>query len=467
MTCPLPMAAPPQTYIARRAKLAARLQRPLVIFAGQARPRKYATNVHPFRASSTYLYFGGPPIEGAAWLIEPGSDGQQGCTLFRSKPGFDDFIWIGSAPSDETLATAAGVDLSALSDPEGLKQQLSGREATTILPPCLPTRERAASLGLLPPTPDEQLAIIELRLIKDEHELTAMRRAAQVGAKAHLAAMRVCKPGVAEAKVAATLQAEFVANRCDPSFTPIVTVHGEVLHLEGYDNMLEAGQLLLVDAGAEEPGGYASDMTRTYPVNARFSTIQRQLYDTVLRAEQQAINACVPGARFRDVHDLAARVICEGLVQADLLRGEPADLAARHAHTLFFVHGLGHLIGLDVHDLEEFGDLAGYASGRTRRPEFGNKFLRLDRDLQPGMTVTIEPGCYFVPAIWENDEFLAPFKDVVNVSAARELVAAGFGGIRIEETIAISDESETSPEVLTHMLPNDADEVLKVVGSLA
>jgi Xaa-Pro aminopeptidase len=223
--------------------------------------------------------------------------------------------------------------------------------------------------------------------------------------------------------------------------------------------------MLLCDAGAEEPGGYASDITRTFPVSGHWTSIQRHLYDTTLRALREATAACVPGKRYRDVHDLSARVICEGLVAAELLRGNPAELVARTAHALFYPHGVGHLIGLDAHDMEDFGDLAGYAPGRTRRTEFGNKYLRLDRDLEPGMTVTIEPGIYLVPAIWESDELVGPLADVVNRTKVDALLRDRFGGIRIEDTICIRPAETGGPEVLSESLPKDADEVAACVGT--
>ncbi len=456
------MSAPGEVYRRRRARLAAGLERPLVIFAGHAPARNYSTNPYPFRAASSYLYFGGPLVENAAWLIEPESDGDEGCTLLRPVPGPDDGLWIGEVPDDEDLADAAGLRREAVVDLDQMDKLARGREAAAIAPPQVDTLAAVAKLGL-PRANDEELrAIINLRLRKDEHELAAMRRAAEVAMDAHRAAMTAIQPGRREADAAAAFHAVLAANECRPSFTPIVTVRCEVLHGQGHGNVMLDGAMLLIDAGAEEPGGYASDITRTVPVSAAWSPTQRQLYEMVERALHEATAACVPGRRYRDVHDLAARTICAGLVEAEFLKGNPDELCDRRAHALFFPHGVGHLIGLDVHDMEDFGDLAGYAPGRTRRPEFGHKFLRLDRDLEPGMAVTIEPGIYFVPAIWASDELVRPLADVVQRSVVDALLDDQFGGIRIENTICVRDEG--GPEILSGALPTGADEVAACVG---
>ena len=461
---PMSMPASGDVYCSRRRRLAAELLRPMVVFAGRPIPRNYADNTHPFRPGSTYSYFGGPPVEGAAWLIAPGSDGDEGCTLLRPDIPFEHKVWLGDTPPDTALAAAAGIEVGSVKSSDGLERELAGREAAAIVPACMTTAKQANALGLQSPDQDELLHIIDMRLIKDEHELAGMRRAADIGIEAHRAAMRATEPGRRESDVAAAFHAVLVANQCLPSFTPLVTVRGEVLHRQGYTNAMAAGDLLLVDGGAEEPGGYASDITRTYPVNGSFSTDQKRFYEIVLRAEREAMAACVPGKRFRDIHDLAARVLCEGLVAEDLLRGDPAELAERRAHTLFFSHGVGHLIGMDVHDMEDFGDLAGYAIGRTRRTGFGDKFLRLDRDLQPGMTLTIEPGFYVSPAIWRQDDLIAPFADCVNRPAVDRLIDANFGGIRIEDNVHVLDASATGPEIFTQALPTDADEVTALVA---
>ncbi|MFQ5805136.1 MAG: aminopeptidase P N-terminal domain-containing protein [Phycisphaerae bacterium] len=459
------MTAPAEVYRQRRTRLAASITRPMVIFAGHAPARNYPTNPHFFRAGSSYIYFGGPPLENAALLIEPGSDGDSGCTLCRPPAAPDDPLWFGELPSDEALARAAGLRQCSLVDPKQLEASLAGRAAAAVAPPYPDTLAWIARLGLVQANPDELRAIINLRLIKDEHELAAMRRATEISVEAHRAAMAATKPGRREADAAAAFMTVLHQHDCQVSFNPIITIRGEVLHGHGHRNTMPDGALLLCDAGAEEPGGYASDITRTFPVSGEWTPIQRHLYDTALRALNEATNRCVPGMRYRDVHDLSARVICKGLVEAELLRGEPAELAARTAHALFYPHGVGHLIGLDAHDMEDFGDLAGYAPGRTRRPEFGNKYLRLDRDLEPGMTVTIEPGIYLVPAIWASEELVRPLADVVNRAKVDALLRERFGGIRIEDAVYVGAPEADGPEVLSEGLPTDADEVAACVGT--
>ncbi len=457
----LNMTAPPEVYTQRRSRLAAGLKRPLVILAGRARARTYAGLDYPFRAGSTYLYFGGPPIEGAAWIIEPNSDGMAGSTLLRPLADPDDAVWTGEPVQDDVIAAAAGVSVGAIRAPRDIEELLAKRESASICPPCPASLNWVTSLGLQPAAADELLQIIDMRNVKDDHELTAMRDAADIGADAHEVAMACVVAGRSEAEIAAAFESTLIAGGCVASFTPIVTVRGEILHCLGYNNTMNPGDLLLVDGGAAEPGGYASDNTRVCPVSREFTAIQKQLYNVVLRAEREAIAACVPGRRYRDVHDLAARVICEGLIEADLLRGEPDDLAERRAHTLFFPHGVGHLIGLDTHDMEDFGDLAGYAPGRERRTGFGDNALRLDRDLEVGMTVTIEPGIYIVPAIWARDDLVSPFADCVNRAAVDALIESHFGGIRLEDIVHV--RAQGGPENITEELPIETDAVIEAM----
>jgi Xaa-Pro aminopeptidase len=463
MTAAIAMTAPPEVYRQRRRALAGRIPRPLVLFAGHAPARNYPDNAYPFRAGSTYRYFGGPSLEHAALLIEPGSDGAAGCTLFRPAPGPDDALWMGPAVDDETIASHAGLAPASIADGAALAERLAGRDSGAIIPQCVHTVATAAQLNLAPATADELLAIIDMRLGKDEYELAAMRNAARISMAAHRAALAAARPGRREADVAAAYHAVLVAHECLVAFNPIITIRGETLHLHGHANVMPDGALALVDAGGEEPTGYACDITRTFPVSGRWTPLQRDLYEIVERALDDAVIACTPGTRYRDVHDRAARVICEGLVAVGLLRGNPEDLLARRAHAPFFPHGVGHLIGMDTHDMEDFGDLAGYAPGRSRRTDFGDYALRLDRDLAPGMCVTVEPGIYFVPAIWQRDDIVGPLADAVDRDKVDELLRCEFGGIRIEHTICV--RATGGPEVLSGDLPTDADQVARLVGT--
>ena len=245
------------------------------------------------------------------------------------------------------------------------------------------------------------------------------------------------------------------------AYNSIVTVQGEVLHNEQYHNQLTPGDLLLADVGAENSQGWASDITRTWPVSGKFSATQRAIYDLVLEAHDTCIAHMKPGVEYRDIHLLAARIIAQGLVDLGILRGNPEDLVDRDAHALFFPHGIGHLLGLDVHDMEDLGDLAGYETGRKRSDRFGLGYLRLDRTLRSGMIVTIEPGFYQVPGILNNDDLRSEYDDVINWSRLAQF--ADVRGIRIEDDVLITD---SGTEVLTAELPTKAPEIESLLESV-
>jgi Xaa-Pro aminopeptidase len=456
------MASPAEAYRTRRARLSTGLSRPVVIFAGHAAARNYPANVHPFRPGSWYTYFGGAPIEHAALLIEPGSDGDAGCGLYRPDVDPDDLVWIGAPTADSELAAIAGLSTAGVKPLAALAARTDGRDVCAVAPPFVDTLAHAARLGLRAVTDDEAFRLIDLRLVKDEFELSAMRTAAEIGMDAQRAAFAALRPGATEADLHAEFMAVLIANEVEVPYNAIITVHGEILHAVGYSNVCEDGQLLLLDGSAESPSRYANDITRTAPVSGRFTPVQRHLYETVRRALNECCAACTAGRRYRDVHDLAGRIICEGLVQAELLRGDPGQLAERRAQTLFFTHGVGHLIGLDVHDMRDFADLAGYAPGRSRPTQFGDKFLRLDRDLAAGVCTTIEPGLYLSPGVWQRDDLTRPFADAVDRPKVEALLRDNFGGIRLEHTICV--RASGGPEILTEDLPTAPDEVVELVG---
>jgi Xaa-Pro aminopeptidase len=316
-------------------------------------------------------------------------------------------------------------------------------------------RPIAACTGdaLEPGSPDAALAdaMIALRLRHDEAAAAQLRAAAAASAAAHLSGMRASRSAQSEAEVAAVMIGELRRRGLADAYGPIVTTHGEVLHQEHQRNTLQPGDLLLADVGGEVPEGWAADITRTWPVSGVFSPTQRAVYEVVLAANKAGIGAARQGTRYRKVHEVAGRTLVEGLRALGIFRGEVDGLVERNAAALFFPHGVGHLIGLDVHDMEDLGDRAGYAPGRARSTRFGERYLRLDRDLEPGMAVTIEPGFYQVPAILADEALTGPLgADLDRAALAR------FGdvrGIRVEDDILIT---EGDPEVLTAAVPKEA-----------
>jgi Xaa-Pro aminopeptidase len=244
------------------------------------------------------------------------------------------------------------------------------------------------------------------------------------------------------------MEAAIVARGMTCAYPSIVTPHGEILHSERYDQRLEAGDLLLADVGAETAGGWASDVTRTWPVSGKFTTPQKEIYEVVLSAQRQAIAGVTPGTRYRNVHVLASQALAAGLVDLGILRGNPIELAADGIVALLFPHGIGHLLGLDVHDMEDLGDRAGYAPGRERSKQFGLSALRLDRDLVPGMAVTIEPGFYVSPAVLDHPTLSRVGNG--RLDRARLRAFADVRGIRIEDDVLVT---ESGREVLTDGIP--------------
>jgi len=420
----------------RRGRLAARLgNRPALIASGAPRPRGTHRGLHPFRAASHFLYLFGLHLEKAMGLWT-GEDWR----VFLPEPGPDAALWTGPVPGFAELGEILGVPVLTTA-----KLQDALRPGTTTLPsPDVETCVEQSKLtgreirpGKLPAV-DEPLAdaLIELRLVHDRAGVAGLREAAQATTAAHTAGLRAIRPGIRESVVRAAIEAELVARNMTTSFNSIVSVHGEVLHNEDHHFTLSDGDLLLVDAGAETAGGWAGDVTRTWPVSGRYSSTQHDLYEVVLSAQTAAIAAIRPGRRYLELQGIAARAIADGLVGLGILRGDPAELVSDGVVALFFPHGVGHLVGLDVHDLDDLGDRATYAAGRTRSTDPGLKALRLDRDLVPGMVVTVEPGCYQVPAILDDPARTGVAKDRLR----RDRLAAfrDVRGIRIEDTILVT-----------------------------
>jgi Xaa-Pro aminopeptidase len=446
---------------ARRARVSSLLSRtPAVVFAGSARPRNYLHNPYPFRASSHFLHLVGTGIEGACLLW----DGARWILLTRDAAADDD-LWHGPTEAREELSQSLGVPIS---DARGLSSLLQGQRPATL--PAFDIGEGALRARALNRDPEllgkEELdlsladALVQSRLVHDAAAIEGLRRAARASVRAHLRGLAATQPGLREQHVCATMEAQLSHDGCGTAYGSIVTVHGEVLHNHAHHHTLRAGDLLLADVGAETPEGYAGDITRTWPVSGRFSGTQRDLYQVVLDAQHDAISLCRPGTRYRDVHLAACRRITQGLVDLGILDGQVDALVEDGIHALFFPHGIGHLLGLDVHDMEDLGDRAGYERGRSRSPQFGLSYLRLDRDLAPGMAVTIEPGFYQVPSLLADPERVG-----LSAKALRRDRLAAFAdvrGIRIEDDVLIT---AAGPEVLTAALPKLPEHIEALVGA--
>ncbi|MEA5524879.1 aminopeptidase P family protein [Nodularia spumigena] len=440
-----------QTLHHRRQQLATLINFPAILWSGNTNPRNFPANVYPFRASSHFLYFAGLPLQNAAIRLEGGK-----LELFIDNPTPSSALWHGQMPTRDEIAEQIGADTARpMAELESYLE-----DAATIPVQNAATWTQQTQLlnrWVLPQQPpqgnDLELAkaIISLRLTHDAGALIELRKAAAVTVAAHKAGIAATSKAKLEAEVRAAMEAVIIGENMTTSYNSIVTVHGEVLHNEHYHHPLQPGDLILADVGAETAMGWAADVTRTWPVSGKFSSTQRDIYDVVLAAHDACIAKIRPGVEYGDIHLLAATVIAEGLVDLGILQGNPADLVEMDAHALFFPHGIGHLLGLDVHDMEDLGDLAGYEEGRTRSDRFGLGYLRLNRLLRPGMLVTIEPGFYQVPAILNDPNVRSKYENIVNWQRLSEFTDVR--GIRIEDDVLVT---ESGSEVLTDALPNQA-----------
>lgn len=437
----------------RRQNLAALFPDKVLFWSGCAPSRNFPANTFPFRASSHFLYFAGLNLENAVIALENGK-----LTLFMDNPSPESILWGGEKPSRDEIADTMGAEMAY-----PLSELETDRAATTIAHPnqaiyqqqcdCLqrdipqPPQAQGKDLDLIQ-------GIIQLRLSHDESAIAQIRHAASVSIEAHTAGMKAAQAGKTEADIRAAMESVIISHNQTCAYGSIVTVHGEVLHNEDYSHTLQAGDLVLADVGAESQSGWASDITRTYPVSGQFSPTQRDIYDLVLSAHDACIEAVAPGVEYKEIHLLAATIIAEGLVDLGILQGNISDILATDAQALFFPHGVGHLLGLDVHDMEDLGDLAGYAVGRQRSQRFGLGNLRLDRPLQTGMTVTIEPGFYQVRALLNNSQTRENYQSMINWERLDQF--SDVRGIRIEDDVLVTANGS---EVLTASLPCQRDRV--------
>jgi len=451
----------PSVFADRRNRLLSEVGGPILLLGNGHRAKNLPMTPLPFRQDSTFLYLTGCTEPDAALLLT-----ESECTLFLPPPDADDPLWHGPQPSITERGAALGFDrveplphlaLRARKQPSPKVLAVADENKNRLLAAWVGADLR---FGKSPGDPTLVDAIIRMRRTKSPAELDEMRCAAALSAKAHIAVMRACRAGSSERALAALFEAILAAGGGSTGYPTILTVRGEILHNFHHHNPLEPGQLLLVDGGGEVESGYGVDITRTSPVDGSYTPRQRAAYEAVLEAQTASIDLCRAGVRYREVHDASSRVLARFLADEGILRCSPDAAVEAGAHALFFPHGCGHLLGMDVHDLENFGDLPSYPRGVSRPDQFGTGFLRLDLPLEPGWVVTVEPGFYVVPAILQDRALQDRFRDLVDYERAASW--AGFGGIRIEDDIAITT---TKPENLTAAVPKRVDEVEAIVGS--
>jgi len=442
-----------ETYIQRRKKLMELMGGGKILLLGNGYSSiNFEDNSYPYRQDSSILYYCGLSKAGLNLLI----DADKGETiLFGDDASLDHLIWMGDQEKLADMAAKAGINkvmpsLNIFDHVDSTCHYLPPyRSAHTIkLEQYLDITEIKPSVKLI-------MAISKQRNIKSDEEIKCMHEAASLTAAMHKEVMIHAREGMNEFELV-SLASQFAwDHNMRWSFTPIMTTQGQTLHNHNYNGQLHAGDLLLFDGGIEHPSGYAGDMTRTFPVNSSFSTKQRDIYNIVVKAHDAAVEASKADVYYKDIHLMASQIIAEGLTELGLMKADPEDAVMEGAHSLFFPHGLGHLIGLDVHDMENLGeDFVGYDHTIRKSREFGLKSLRLGRPLQKGFAITIEPGIYFIPQLFEKWRAEKMHEEFINYDAVASYM--DFGGIRVENDYIIGSNGA---QLLGEKLAYDADSV--------
>ena len=437
-----------EIYTARRKNLIKQVSGGLVFLPGNSDvPFNYPANTFTFRQDSSFLYFFGvkqPDIIGII-DVDSGED-----YMFGNDVDIDDIIWMGEQPTMKEFAGKNGVKnafpLSKVDEfiEKALKQ---GRKIHFL--PAYRAQTKLLSEKLLGIPADEinnnvseELikAVVKLRSIKEPGEIEDIERTVDVAYEMHTTSMKSAIPGTKEQEIYGKIEGIALSHGGPVSFPIILSVNGQILHNHHHENILKAGQLMVTDAGAESPMHYCSDITRTTPVGGKFSQKQKEVYETVMNANFEVIKNTKPGIMYKDMHMLSAKVVAQGLKDIGIMKGDVDEAVANGAHALFYPHGLGHMMGMDVHDMEGLGEnYVGYDETVQRSNQFGLAFLRMARKLEPGFVITVEPGIYFIPAlidIWKRENKLTDFINYQKLEEYRN-----FGGIRIEDDILITDKA--------------------------
>lgn len=450
------------TYIARRAKLKQTIGSGLLLFLGNDESgMNYADNTYHFRQDSTFLYFFGLPYAGLSAIIDIDNDRE---IIFGDELTIDAIVWMGIQPTLKEKSEAAGIkEVRPFKEIEAyLKNAQQKGQQIHYLPTYRAEHQLKlfAWLGVMPgaeqPSVPFILGVVNQRNYKSAEEIAEIEKACVVTADMHLAAMRTVRPGIRESDVAAVVAETAYKHNYELSFPTIATVNGQTLHNHDHSHLIKPGDMLLLDAGAETEMGYAGDMSSTIPADKKFSQRQRDVCDIQVAAHEAAVAALHPGIKFVDVYEKSCAVIMEGMKSLGFAKGDPMEAVKAGAHAMFMPCGLGHMMGLDVHDMENLGEVYVGYNGQPKSTQFGRKSLRLGRELEPGFVLTIEPGIYFIPELidlWRSENKFTEFLNYDKLETYKD-----FSGIRNEEDYLIT---ENGARLLGKKIPLHAEDVEK------
>lgn len=434
------------TYVSRRNQLINNVDAGIIVMLGNDEsPMNYTDNTYHFRQDSTFLYYFGINQPGLAAVIDVDAGTE---TIFGDELTVEDIVWMGHQPTIKEKSLKAGVEDTA--PMAGLEQTIeahTGKGRTVHFLPPYRAQHVLKLAELLKKSPEyirnnasEELikAVVSQRNYKTPEEIEEIDKAAAISADMHLAAFRMVRPGITESEVAAEVHRVALAAGGNLSFPIIATIHGETLHNHFHGNTCKSGDLFLLDAGAETAMGYAGDLSSTMPVDKTFTPRQKEIYQITVDAHEAAVAMLEPGVANKDVHLKACTIIASGLKDMGFMKGDIEEAVAQGAHAMFFPCGTGHMMGLDVHDMENLGEqYVGYHN-EAKSTQFGLKSLRLARKLEPGFVLTVEPGIYFIPQLidaWKKENKHAGFLNYEKIEQYKD-----FGGMRNEEDYVITQD---------------------------
>ena len=450
-----------EIYKNRRLKLCEGLEQGIILLPGNNLvPMNYPSNTLRFRQDSNFLYYCGLDYPELNLIIDV-SNGES--ILFGDNLTVQDIVWEGSRVSVERMTKDSGITFNK-SNTELKKYLTSVSDKIHTLPTyradqslfinnILPDKYKTSSKSLIQ-------NVIKQRSIKTEEEIVEIETALTITAKMHELAMKLTSDGVKEQYIVGQIEGLALSKGSRLAYPVIFTINGQILHSNNYNNIMTSGRLTLNDSGAESPLHYASDITRTFPVNGKFTSLQKDIYNIVYNMQVAALTYCSPGKSYKEAHIKSAQIAVEGLIALGIMKGNINDAVNSGAHALFFPHGLGHMLGLDVHDMEGLGeDLVGYDEDNERSNQFGLAYLRLAKKLEEGFVLTVEPGIYFIPNLIDKWESENKHHDFINYDALKSFKE--FGGIRIEDNIVITNDGH---RLLGPKIPSTVDDIESIMS---